>query len=295
MPNSWWSNRGLKSGGRVLSMRVSAIPRVPVRWMTCCVILTSCGALTEGQKPRDPLLQRWSIEMYPPRNALECPTAFVFFFGNDVGFWGAHRDVASALTYRRIAVAGLDIRPALSDLPEADSLRRAAWIKRILPLIERSRHELGADCAPEIIAGHSLGAEIAVWTAAYARPPGVAGVLLLSPGSRSHLRISLSDLTMREEPSGAGSFSVADAIRALPQTENVSIVRGSRDKFAFADSLLREASAGRARVFVAPFSGHSLRSLSLSYPAVSRGIDWILEHRRTDVIEPNKHSPYRAR
>lgn len=41
----------------------------------------------------------------------------------------------------------------------------------IEPIIAHSRHELGGDAVPLIIAGHSLGAEIAIWTAAYTCEP----------------------------------------------------------------------------------------------------------------------------
>ncbi len=243
-----------------------------------CVLLSGCEGMVAAEQAHDPVLQRAEVAIYPARNVRRDPDAVVFFLGNDVGFWGPHRELAAALRYRRIAVAGLDITSILAALPEVDSLRGKAWLDQVLPLIDRSRRELGAGRAPVIIAGHSLGAEIALWTAAYGRPAGVVGVLLLSPGSRSHLRVTLSDRTMSSEPEGPGSFSVADAMHALPANEFVSIVRGSRDKYAVADSALRIAGGDRVRLFGVPFSGHSLLFLTLSLPVVSRAIDWIVEH-----------------
>lgn len=251
-----------------------------VAWVCAVVASDACSPFSSTEPPKDPLLQQARVVMYPSRGAPACPDAFVLFFGNDVGLWGAHRELAGALTLRRVAVAGLDIRNVMSQLPAVDSLRPTAWAHAVVPLIQRSRHELGADCAPLIVAGHSLGAELAVWTAAFANPPEGAGVLLLSPGSRSHLRVTLTDLTMGEEPTGPGSFAVADAIQALPMHESVAIVRGSRDKFAAADPLLKKAGGARTRVFSVPFSGHSLRSLTLSYSVVSNAIDWILTKHR---------------
>ncbi len=270
---AWWRGRlAAQLGGRARMLATALI-----------AVLSGCEGLTAAEQARDPVLRQASIAMYPARDRSRPPDAIVFFLGNDVGFWGPHRELAAALRYRHLAVAGVDITTILAALPDSDAQRGAAWTKAILPLIERSRRELGGTDTPVIIAGHSLGAELALWTASYARPAGVIGVLPLSPGSRSHLRVALSDLTMSDEPQGPGSFSVADAVRDLPADEAVAILRGQRDKFAVVDSTLLAAGGARARLFSVPFSGHSLYSLTLSYPVVSGALDWILEHPRAAV------------
>ena len=105
-------------------------------------------------------------------------------------------------------------RALLRSLPEDSVAARTIFVSAILPIIARARHELHGDSIPLIIAGHSVGAEIALWTAANARPPGLVGVLALSPGSRGHLKISLADLAMRED-NGPGSFAISDIIAAV--------------------------------------------------------------------------------
>jgi hypothetical protein len=49
-----------------------------------------------------------------------------------------------------------------------------------------------------VLGGHSIGAELAIWTAAHDTVPLLAGVLAMSPGERGHLRVTLGDLAERE-------------------------------------------------------------------------------------------------
>lgn len=243
-----------------------------------CILGLTTGCTTSPYRtPKDPALLGLPVYMYPAADSAHPPKAVVFFFGNDVGFWGPHRDLSAALARQQFAVAGFDFRGVLSALPDSGCEREEAWSERIQGIIARSRHELGGDSVPLIIAGHSLGAELAIWTAAYARPRGAVGVLAISPGSRSHLRVSLSDVTMTSEPTGPGSFSVADAVRAVPNAERIAIVRGVSDRYRFADSSLLSAGAPRARKFSVWFAGHSMRSLLASLPVVMRAADWLVK------------------
>jgi len=208
------------------------------------------------------------------------PRAVVFFFGNDIGFWQPHRQLASSLASSQLAVAGFDMRSLLRSLPVGTAARDSAFAAAIEPLIARARHELGGDSVPLIIAGHSLGAEVAIWTAAHVCPPGVIGVLALSPGSRSHLRVSLSDIMNGPEPTGAESFSVAEAIGAVPQNERIAIVRGTRDDFARADSGLLAAGGRRIERYSVPLAGHSLKGIAMSSLATRFALDWLLATAR---------------
>ncbi|MEP7384407.1 MAG: hypothetical protein ABI910_22215 [Gemmatimonadota bacterium] len=241
--------------------------------------VAACGAPPPPPPAHDPALRSLPMWFYPAADTTIPPRAVVFFFGNDVGFWEPHQELAWALSGQQIAVAGLDMRQLLRQLPEDEVTRERAFVDEILLLIARSRHELHGDSIPLIIAGHSLGAEVAVWTAAFAHPPGTIGVLALSPGSRSHLRVSLGDLAMSAEPVGAGSFSVAAAVAHLPSGERLAIVRGERDKFSFADSCLLAAGGARAHRYLVRFGNHSLREILIARPTVRRAVDWVLERR----------------
>jgi pimeloyl-ACP methyl ester carboxylesterase len=206
--------------------------------------------------------------------------ALIFFLGNDVGFWEPHRKLAVSLTKAQYAVAGVDIRPILRTLPDCvHGERERAFADTMRTLIQRTRHELGADSIPLIIAGHSLGAELAIWTAAHVQSPGTLGVLAMSPGTRSHLRISVADIMNGPEPTGPESFSVADEIKLVPSSERVAIVRGTRDKYSQGDSTLIASGGNRADRFLVPFAGHSLKRIATASFESRRALEWLITGR----------------
>jgi len=226
--------------------------------------------------PRDPVLRDLPVFLYSAADTTRPPRAVIFFFGNDIGFWRPHRQLASSLAESQFAVAGFDMRKLLQSLPESGPARDSAFASAIEPIISRARHELGGDSLPLVIAGHSLGAEVAIWTAAHACPLGSVAVLAMSPGSRSHLRVSLSDVMNGPEPTGPGSFSVADAIAAVPPDERIAIVRGTRDAYARTDLGLLAAGGQRIERFTVPFAGHSLKGVALSGYETHRALEWLL-------------------
>lgn len=242
--------------------------------------IVAFAACTGGEAPTraasDPALRGQPIFLYAAADSTRPPRAIVFFFGNDIGFWEAHRELATSLAKAQFAVAGFDMRPLLHSLPERGAARDSAFVAAITPLIAGARRELGGDSVPLIIAGHSLGAEVAIWTAAYACPDGVVAVLAMSPGSRSHLRVEWSDLLNGPEPTGDGSFSVAAAIAAVPADERVAIIRGSRDDYAHVDSALLAAGGSRAKRYMVPFAGHSMKQLLTASYETRRALDWLL-------------------
>src|SRR6476646_4925366 len=146
---------------------------------------------------RDAVLRGRGVVAYTPAGPAR---ALVLFFGNDVGFWRPHHALAAELASEGYAVAGVDIRPLFASLPEGHPARDIACMAVVRDLVSRVRSELALDSVPLVIGGHSLGAELAVWAAANAGIRGVAGTLALSPGSRSHLRVSASDILMTAEP-----------------------------------------------------------------------------------------------
>jgi len=262
--------------------------------MTIGSALFGCA---HGDQPthiaRDGWLRAQPLFLYSAADTTRPPRAVVFFFGNDIGFWQPHRDLAGSLARSQFAVAGFDMRALLHSLPAGLPERDSAFAQAIRPLIARARHELGGDSVPLIIAGHSLGAEVAIWTAAYAKPAGVAAILAMSPGSRSHLRVSVSDMLNGPEPTGPESFAVADAIVAVPHDERIAIIRGTRDGYISADSALLAAGGDRIQRFQVPFAGHSLKRLATSSFETKRALDWLLEGV-ADVRQPARDSLRRA-
>lgn len=226
---------------------------------------------------RDAVLRARGVVVYTPAGPAR---ALVLFFGNDVGFWRPHHALAAAMASDGYAVAGVDIRPLLASLPEGHPARDIACRAAIRDMVGRVRSELSLDSVPLIIGGHSLGAELALWTAANAGLRGVAGTLALSPGSRSHLRVSASDILMTAEPKGPDSFGVADQVaRATGLGQRVAIVRGANDKFRGADVTLIGAGGASARRFNVPFASHSLRDLTLARYVIRDAMGWLLETR----------------
>lgn len=224
---------------------------------------------------RDPVLRARGVVVYTPAGP---PRSLVLFFGNDVGFWRPHHALAAELASDGYAVAGVDIRPLLASLPEGHPARDVACRAAVRDLVNRVRAELSLDSVPLIIGGHSLGAELALWTAANADLDGVVGTLALSPGSRSHLRVTASDILMTAEPEGPDSFGVAEQVaRATQLGQRVAIVRGANDKFRGADASLIAAGRSSAVLFNVPFASHSLRDLTLARYVIRDAVEWLLQ------------------
>ena len=255
------------------------------RWIAIgfTVILLLAGATAwltrEGSAPppnhavHDPRLARLGVLMYVPAGT---PRALVVFFGNDIGFWRPHRELAADLAGDGYAVAGVDVRQLFGSLPARGAVRDSACARAIADLVARSRRELSVQSVPVVIGGHSLGAELALWAGAHATLPHLAGVLALAPGARSHLQISASDLLQRE-PEGPESFALADVMRLLAgRGIAVAIVRGEHDRLGAADSALLANGGVHARRFGIALAGHSLRRLTLARPVVEEALRWML-------------------
>lgn len=247
-----------------------------------CSVVT---ALRPGARapfhPADAALQGAPLYFYPAFAGAVAPDparparAVVFFFGNDVGFWAAHQRLAEMLSRDGYAVVGLDVKRVLGRLPDGPT-REAVYLARVDSLLTHARLALGASDRPLVIAGHSIGGELALWTAAHlrapAREPGLVGVVSMSPGERGHLRTGLSDLR-GEEPHERGSFAVDSQVAALAPRVRVALVRGELDKFRYADSGLVAAGARR---FPVPGQHHSLKGLTAAAPVVRAALAYAL-------------------
>lgn len=273
---------GLESTGRLSSSTLgggAALDRLRrnISGIVIAIALVGCESNDSPTRiTRDPNL-RGQVFLYAAADSTRPPRAVIFFFGNDIGFWRPHRQLAALLAQSQYAVAGFDMRSLLARLPDRGPTRDSAYIAAIEPIIAEARHELGADSVPLIIAGHSLGAEIAIWTAAHTCQPWVAGVLAMSPGSRSHLRVAVSDIMNGPEPTGPGSFSVPEAVADIPTDERIAIIRGTKDKFARADPALLAAGDERIERFSVLLAGHSLKGLTMAGFETRRALDWLLD------------------
>lgn len=279
---------GSSTGRRVACARRLAVASALVGLALAAIagIMAACatmGGEEPSYVPRDAALRHVGLYFYPAVPASRPPRAFVFFFGNDVGFWRAHRQLAADLAAQGYAVAGFDMVPLLRALPDGRAARDSAFGARIGPLILGARTELvprARSDVPMVLAGHSLGAEVALWTAAHVGLPHVVGVFALSPGSRSHLRVAASDLLMTSEPTDPESFAVADVVArvtAPPTGARLAIIRGQHDDLQFADSALLAAGGARARRFVVPLAGHSLKQVTVARFVVRRALRWLLD------------------
>ena len=243
-------------------------------WVTCHL-----DEARPNHPVRDAVLARMGVTMYTPTGAPA--RAFVVFFGNDVGFWRPHRQLAADLADDGYAVVGVDIRPLFASLPDRSPQRDSACAATIGDLVARSRRELSLATAPVVVGGHSLGGELALWTGAHVPLDRLAGILSLAPGARSHLRVAPSDLLGRD-PTGSDSFALADVMRALGERGiPVAIVRGASDKLGGADSLLLASGGPEARRFEIAFAGHSLRRLVIARHTIESALQWLLSGEAT--------------
>lgn len=243
-------------------------------------VLRSLPPAHSDYVPRDPLLRRPTLYFYLPRPPQPPPAALVVFFGNDVGFWAAHQELASDLQAHGYAVVGWDIKPLIESLPRGDTPQAAAeraavFSAQVDSILSATRHELALSSAPVVLMGHSFGAELALWTAAHVAIPGLRGVVAIAPAARGHLAITARDLANIGSPREPGSFSVAQTVSTLGPELRVALVRGEHDRLRGADSAIVAAGGARLRYWLIPFASHSLRNVIVARYAVRGAVDWV--------------------
>lgn len=239
-------------------------------------LVAGCAPAHSAYTPRDPQLQREPLYFYPNVVGPRRPRAGVFFLGNDVGFWEPHQKLAQLLAQHGYAVVGFDIKRFLDRFPDSALLRDSALVHDMPLLIKRSLHELGADSVPIILAGHSFGADIALWTEANAPMPGVIGILALGPTRRDHPSVTINDKINLGEPTEPGSFAVDDQIRNTPPSVRIAVLRGASDKERKSDKDFISAGGTRLDYIVIPFASHSLKSLVIAGPMIERALDQLV-------------------
>lgn len=250
-------------------------PGVLIGWSL--LLLAGCTRAHSTHVVRDSSLRSLPLYFYPSADTSSPPRATIFFFGNDVGFWSAHGDLARRLSDRGYSVIGFDVAKYLRRLPADLLIRDSVFARDIPTIIQRSVHELNDDESPLVLAGHSFGADVALWTEATVRVPNVIGVVALAPTERSHLEVTPSDLANLSSPREPGSFSAAEEIRKIPPGVRIAVMRGSGDNRRPIDSSLVAAGGSRIDYRVIPFAGHSLKSLTIAGPMIESELGHILE------------------
>ncbi|HEY3286302.1 MAG TPA: alpha/beta fold hydrolase [Gemmatimonadaceae bacterium] len=237
------------------------------------------GGAAPNYFARDPVLRAAPIRIYRADRA----RAFLWFFGNDLGFWGAQQRLAVSLAGRGVDVVGFDLRAWLATRPRESAPERArAFREAMADLISRAERELGDSTLPVVVAGHSVGAEVALYMVADRPPPRLRGVVALSPGSRGHLRITAADLAFGE-PTEPGSFAIDSVLHAIRGDLRVAIVRGANDRLRSVDSLLL-AERPETRRVVIPLAAHSMKRLFIAGPMIEKAVEWAAGIETTRLV-----------
>ena len=243
------------------------------------LLTAACARASAPHVVRDASLRSLPLYFYPSADTANAPRATVFFFGNDVGFWAAHEALARRLSNHGYSVIGFDVAKYLRGLPSDQIVRDSVFAREIPKIIQRSVHELNDDESPLVLAGHSFGADVALWTEATDRIPGVIAVLALGPTERSHLEVTPLDLANLSSPHEPGSFGAAEEISRLPRGVRIGLMRGSGDRRRPIDSSLMAAAPNRVEYKVIPFAGHSLKSLTIAGPMIEHELDRLVTGR----------------
>lgn len=236
--------------------------------------------------PRVAGLRRPEFFVYPP--TARSIRGTIVFFGNDVGFWQPHQRLADFLASEGYAVVGYDLRDLLKSNPGAPEPERDSLIGgEISNVMAESLEEFHSAHLPLFLMGHSLGAEVAIWTASHVRSPAIVGVIAMAPGGRGHLRITAADFLSSALPTGPESFSMADLVKVLPAGVRIALVRGASDGYRSADPGIVAAGNGRVKEFSIPFAGHSLKKILIARYVVENALEWAVAGQGMAVSASN--------
>jgi hypothetical protein len=96
--------------------------------------------------PRDPALAGFPLLFYPSATPAAPVKGFVFFVGNDIGFWGAHQDLAKRLAGAGYHVVGFDVKAFFDRLTGTESERAQQFGDSVAVLARKSL--AGSPCMP---------------------------------------------------------------------------------------------------------------------------------------------------
>lgn len=242
-------------------------------WLALMLLGACVRGPTVPYEPRDRWLKEQPLFFYPARR--QPARAFVFFIGNDIGFWKPHAELAVRLSQDGYDVVGFDFKKFISKLPSSEPARDSSFAASIVGLIARARADLQADSLPAIVGGHSSGAEIALWIASRRPPPGLVGVLAVSPRSMGHLFVTPLDV-LNKEASGPWAFSTIDATARVAPAVRIALVRGGHDPLRRYDSAFAVAGGPRFQYYDVPLAGHSMRKLLIAGPIIENAVSYLV-------------------
>jgi hypothetical protein len=82
---------------------------------------------------------------------------------------------------------------------------------------------------------------------------------------------------LNKEASGPWSFSTIDAVRDLDPRLRIALVRSAKDPFRVHDSAFVAAGGDRIRRFEIPMASHSLTSMLVAGPLISRALRFVTD------------------
>lgn len=135
-------------------------PRARVAVAVLCALAVSAACFRPSPapySPHDPALAGFPLLFYPNAVPATPAKAFVFFVGNDIGFWGAHQDLAKRLAGAGYDVVGFDTKVFFARLPEDETARATMFGDSVAAMIALARRELGADSLPVVLGGTRSG------------------------------------------------------------------------------------------------------------------------------------------
>jgi pimeloyl-ACP methyl ester carboxylesterase len=234
---------------------------------------------------RSPILRSNDIFVYRPHSP---PRGTILFFGNDVGFWQPHQQLADFLSRQGYAVIGYDLRRLLKSVADSGVAQRDAIVgDTISALMTASIDEFHARNLPLLLMGHSLGGEIAIWAAAHIAQPRPAGVIAMAPGARGHLAITPMDYLSSALPTGPDSYAMDDLVRSIGRSMKIAIVRGASDGYGAGDPQIVAAGAGQVQRFTIPFAGHSLKKILIARYVIEQAMEWVLTPKPSAGLASN--------
>lgn len=227
-----------------------------------CLLCLITGVRGEEVKPVHLSRGEGHVHLY---RTSEKPIALIVFGSGDGGWTEWEDTVAEWLAGAGCWVAGLNCRTYAAKDYDGDLLGE-----------DFKRLAQAAD-APEgtkwFYGGWSMGAVQAVAAAGNERPPELAGLLLLSTGSRGRYGLRVKD-ELGISPAGEGTFGVADFNDALDGLR-IAQFHGGAD-FLSSTAWIRSLG-GSAALYEIPGSNHGFDGPSPSFkPQLLRGLGWVL-------------------
>jgi len=236
-------------------------------------------------QPRVAALRATNFFVYPPHGTFR---GTVVFFGNDVGFWQPHQELADFLSLQGYAVVGMDLRGLMKAQAGLTRAQREITVGSALgDVMRESLSEFHGERLPLILMGHSLGAEVAIWAGAHVTTPRIAGIVAMAPGGRGHLTITPSDYLSSSLPKGPDSYSMADLVKSSPSDLRIALVRGASDGYRVSDPGIVAAGGQRVKKFDIPFAGHSLKKILIARYVVRDAISWVESHTPPGLSKGN--------